>query len=216
MTHTTIQLTEEEFDDRYQLVRNHLNPNASWAYGEDGGCLFETYGDELDFVRQQAPGTVRTFVDGDDGDQYLLSGFHLVNRIGYLIATTPVPEDVSIEERIPMDCDDDPESVEVADPQPTTGDLLTRIAGQHLGIPTLEERKSDRLDFHDLSVWGVRDALEAAYQAGQRRTSSKLLAVLNRCATLLADYDEQEGEEGDAYRDAMAAIAEATTLGRQP
>jgi hypothetical protein len=39
----------------------------------------------------------------------------------------------------------------------------------------------------------------------------ELLAVLDRCAILLADYDEQEGEEGDAYRDAIAVITAATT-----
>jgi hypothetical protein len=39
----------------------------------------------------------------------------------------------------------------------------------------------------------------------------KLLAALITCANLLADYDEQYGEEGDAYREAIAAIAEATT-----
>jgi hypothetical protein len=39
----------------------------------------------------------------------------------------------------------------------------------------------------------------------------ELLAVLKRCAILLADYDEQDGEEGDAYRDAIAVIAAATT-----
>lgn len=27
-------------------------------------------------------------------------------------------------------------------------------------------RKSDSLDFHDVSVWGVKEALIAAYQAG--------------------------------------------------
>ena len=38
----------------------------------------------------------------------------------------------------------------------------------------------------------------------------RLLASLMWCANLLADYDESEGEEGDAYREAMAAITEAT------
>jgi hypothetical protein len=46
--------------------------------------------------------------------------------------------------------------------------LLTAIAREHLFIETLKERKSDRLDFHNVSVWGVTDALLAAYQAGQR------------------------------------------------
>jgi hypothetical protein len=44
--------------------------------------------------------------------------------------------------------------------------LLTLIAQKHLGIETLETRKSDRLDFHDTAVWCLRDALEAAFNAG--------------------------------------------------
>jgi hypothetical protein len=38
----------------------------------------------------------------------------------------------------------------------------------------------------------------------------RLLASLITCANLLADYDESDGEEGQAYREAVAAIAEAT------
>lgn len=44
--------------------------------------------------------------------------------------------------------------------------LLTRIAQQHLRIETLETRKLCCLDFHDLAVWCLRDALEAAFSAG--------------------------------------------------
>lgn len=44
--------------------------------------------------------------------------------------------------------------------------LLTQIAQQHLDIETLETRWSDRLDFHDVAVWCIKAALEAAYQAG--------------------------------------------------
>ena len=32
--------------------------------------------------------------------------------------------------------------------------LLEQIAQQHLFIDTLETQSSDRLDFHDVSVWG--------------------------------------------------------------
>jgi hypothetical protein len=45
-------------------------------------------------------------------------------------------------------------------------DLLANIASEHLGIETLETRHADSLDFHDLAVWQVRRALEAAYAAG--------------------------------------------------
>jgi hypothetical protein len=44
--------------------------------------------------------------------------------------------------------------------------LLAQIARQHLDVETLESRRSDRLDFHDLAVWSIKAALEAAYQAG--------------------------------------------------
>lgn len=41
-------------------------------------------------------------------------------------------------------------------------------------------------------------------------TAPKLLTALLECARLLADHDEREGEEMDTYREAMAAITEAT------
>lgn len=53
--------------------------------------------------------------------------------------------------------------------------LLAQIAQQHLDVETLETRRSDRLDFHDLAVWSLKAALEAAYQAGveQGRQAAK-------------------------------------------
>ena len=44
--------------------------------------------------------------------------------------------------------------------------LLEQIAKEHLFIETLETQHRDRLDFHDVSVWAVKSALEAAYAAG--------------------------------------------------
>ncbi|MFN3913891.1 MAG: DUF6900 domain-containing protein [Aquabacterium sp.] len=53
--------------------------------------------------------------------------------------------------------------------------LLTQIAQSKLGIETLETRRSDSLDFHDVAVWGLREALEAAFNAGleQGRKAAK-------------------------------------------
>jgi hypothetical protein len=48
---------------------------------------------------------------------------------------------------------------------------LDQIAREHLRLETLATRKSDSLDFHDLAVWQIRDALRAAYDAG--RASAK-------------------------------------------
>lgn len=45
--------------------------------------------------------------------------------------------------------------------------LLQRIAAEHLFVETMETRNSDRLDFYDVSVWGIRQALIDAYEAGR-------------------------------------------------
>jgi hypothetical protein len=44
--------------------------------------------------------------------------------------------------------------------------LLEQIAKEHLFIETLETQHSDRSDFHDVAVWSIKSALEAAYAAG--------------------------------------------------
>lgn len=45
--------------------------------------------------------------------------------------------------------------------------LLIEIAINHFFVETLETRNSDSLDFHDVAVWSIRAALEAAFAAGQ-------------------------------------------------
>ncbi|CAA7614816.1 hypothetical protein [Magnetospirillum sp. SS-4] len=49
----------------------------------------------------------------------------------------------------------------------TRDEALAKIAATILDLETLATRNSDRLDFHELSVWGIKAALEAAYAAGQ-------------------------------------------------
>jgi hypothetical protein len=46
--------------------------------------------------------------------------------------------------------------------------ILAAIAREHLSIPTLETRRADSLDFHDVAVWQVKAALKAAFDAGTR------------------------------------------------
>ena len=84
------QLTEIEFDEKFELQTNHLDDNASFD-----GKMFETYGEELEYVKQMAKeNRVVTILEGDCetdefGDEhpcmYYASGMHFVNRIGYLI-----------------------------------------------------------------------------------------------------------------------------------
>lgn len=107
MSEALIELTEDEFDAAYPLVPNHINPTAGWAVGDGGrGCLFETYGDEFDYVRRFDPQRVWTLIDGD-GDLYVASGLHRVNRVGYLLSRDPVPEGTFIQVHISMSTDGD-------------------------------------------------------------------------------------------------------------
>lgn len=48
----------------------------------------------------------------------------------------------------------------------TVARALEDIARRTMDIEMLTARRSDSLDFHDVAVWNVRHALEAAYQLG--------------------------------------------------
>lgn len=92
------QLTETEFDELFSPIKNKFDENASFD-----GCLYETYGPEIDYVLSIVPqNRVVTIVEGEDelGDDgeyhsviYYESGYHLVNRMGYLILDKPYNED---------------------------------------------------------------------------------------------------------------------------
>ena len=52
-------------------------------------------------------------------------------------------------------------------------ELFTDIARQILFIETLEERRMDSLDFHEVAVWQVQKALEAAFEAGRKSRNKR-------------------------------------------
>ena len=62
-------------------------------------------------------------------------------------------------------------------------EFLKEIARKHLGLETLETRKRDSLDFKEVAVWAVKDALnevfEEAFQAG-RQSIEKQNETLSR------------------------------------
>jgi len=90
-----IELSEDAFAALFKPIANHLNPNASFDWGDGFGTMFETYDAELDFVRLQEPARIWTLLSGDEGD-VVASGFHFVNRLGYFITEVAVPSDVNI------------------------------------------------------------------------------------------------------------------------
>jgi hypothetical protein len=82
-------LTEEEWFNTYKPIPNHIDDNASFQTDEGIGYMFETYGEELEFIELQDPKTIWTYSDGDDGGTYICDGYHIVNRIGYFVTTVP-------------------------------------------------------------------------------------------------------------------------------
>jgi hypothetical protein len=78
-------IKEDDFYEEYKPQTNHLDDNASFS-----GCMYETYGDELQYVFElvKKENRVWTIVEGDEG-MCFTAGFHYVNRMGFLITEKP-------------------------------------------------------------------------------------------------------------------------------
>ena len=87
-----IEMTEEEWFKTYKPIKNHIDPTSSFD-----GHMFETYGDEVEFVKFQDTDMICMLGDGDDGGMYIWSGWGFVNRIGYFITEVPCPPNTTIQ-----------------------------------------------------------------------------------------------------------------------
>ena len=73
---------------------------------------------------------------------------------------------------------DDAMTAQTAPAKAPSEALLLEIVTKHFHtIETLETQNSDRLDFHDVAVWAIRAALEAAYEAGRIAGAKAMLAA---------------------------------------
>lgn len=97
MSTKLIELTFDEWLDTYKPITNHIDTNASFQNEEGEGIMFETYGEEVDFVKQQDPNRIWMYGSGDDGGTYIWSGWGFVNRLGYFITDVPCPPDTNIQ-----------------------------------------------------------------------------------------------------------------------
>jgi len=86
-----LTLDMETWEQEYRPVTNPIDENASY-----GGCLFETFGEELCFVWRSPPDRVWTLMDDGEGGTMIGSGIHLVNRLGYFVTERPFPASTSI------------------------------------------------------------------------------------------------------------------------
>ena len=79
-THTEYQ-GWDSWADKFKPIKNHLviDPDEK---------MFETYGDEVEFVVNYDPKYVWTNLQGDESD-LICAGYHFVNRLGYYITEVP-------------------------------------------------------------------------------------------------------------------------------
>lgn len=83
-----VSLTWEEFELNYRPIKNPFN--------NDGSHMFETYGEELDFVRKAEENTIWTYSQIDYGF-VTTEGYHFVNRLGYYVTEVPWEPNTSYE-----------------------------------------------------------------------------------------------------------------------
>lgn len=102
---------EDEWDafvETYKPVQNTITNRE-----EMDGCMFETYGADLDHVRAQPASHIVTVVEAEGG-LFLGGGFRVVDRMAYLITENPVPDNLDVmyvapDLDEPEDDEDDPD-----------------------------------------------------------------------------------------------------------
>lgn len=70
----------EDFSKSFTLIKNP----ASNSEGEPASCMFETDGEDFQFIMSQPRNRVWTLIE-EDGIQWLDPGLHYVNCLGYFI-----------------------------------------------------------------------------------------------------------------------------------
>ena len=101
-----IKLTEDEFYERFNPIKNHFYKNPEDCSFD--GCMFETYGKELDYIKglidDGGKASVWT-IEEVEGKMYFVSGWHFVNRFGYIVTNEPVPENEEYEVKLDTEPD---------------------------------------------------------------------------------------------------------------
>ena len=79
-----------EWAEKFKPIKNHL-------VNDPDQQMFETYGEEVEFVISKVEeNKVWTWADGDYCS-YVSNGYHYVNRIGYYVCEVPYDEDTEYE-----------------------------------------------------------------------------------------------------------------------
>lgn len=117
MSTKVLTISEDEFHEKYKPINNPFDLNSSWD-----GKMLETFGEELEFCFNlaQKENRVWTIVECDEANEedvtddvvydttnddddnyqppclYIISGFHYVNRQGFLITEIPYEQEIEV------------------------------------------------------------------------------------------------------------------------
>ena len=84
-TTTTSDFTEyqgwDEWAKKFKPIKNHLSKDPDEK-------MYETYGEEVEFVQKADNRYIWTYLQGDESD-LVCAGYHYVNRLGYYISEIP-------------------------------------------------------------------------------------------------------------------------------
>jgi hypothetical protein len=106
-------LTELEFYTKFNPQINHIERAKTDVSVADedicsfGGCMYETTSPDIDYVLEMAKeNRVVTIIEGGyeelaeggeiEWDMCIVSGYHIVNRMGYLVLDKPIEEDFEV------------------------------------------------------------------------------------------------------------------------
>jgi hypothetical protein len=89
LTYCTID--EDAFIHRFRPIPNHLEFDSGFDYG-NGSCLFSAAGKSFKHVLAQDRRRIWTVIEGDEGQLFIESGLHIVNRLGYIITAEPIAD----------------------------------------------------------------------------------------------------------------------------
>lgn len=109
MTQTDDRLIDD-WIEKYKPIANPFTNDSGFVINGKS-IMFETYGDDLDFVLKQPKDRVWTWLDGDEGT-FIGAGFAFVNRIGYIVTEEPwdsLDQEIQIDNYSDYDEDDDDE-----------------------------------------------------------------------------------------------------------
>lgn len=97
-----IELSYEDWEGQFKPIKNHIDSNASFS-----GEMFETFGDEWEYIRSiAASNRVWTYLEGDS-TTVIVEGCHFVNRLGYFVTEIAYDPNESYEVEVSNDEDRD-------------------------------------------------------------------------------------------------------------